>query len=133
MERRGRKLESGRFCDNVVLVSEADNPWIEIAPGIERRTIASGATMYQMHAELKAGSRLPEHTHPQEQIAHVVRGRMKMFVAGVVHELSAGDAVYLASNVPHGVETIEDTTVIDTFSPPRDDYLALDEQARRKD
>ena len=98
----------------------------------ERRTIASGATMYQMHAELKAGSRLPEHTHPQEQIAHVVRGRMKMFVAGVVHELGTGDAVYLPSNVPHGVETIEDTTVIDTFSPPRDDYLALDEQARPK-
>jgi hypothetical protein len=30
------------------------------------------------------------------------------------------------------VETIEDTTVIDTFSPPRHDYLALDEEARRK-
>ena len=42
----------------------------------------------------------------------------------------AGDAFYLASNVPHGVETIEDTTVIDTFSPPRNDYLALDEKAR---
>jgi hypothetical protein len=33
--------------------------------------------------------------------------------------------------VPHGVETIEDTTVIDTFSPPREDYLALDEKARQ--
>ncbi len=87
--------------------------------------------MYQMRAELKAGSRLPEHAHPQEQIAHVVRGRMRMIVAGIAHELSAGDAIYLASNVPHGVETLEDTTVIDTFSPPRDDYLALDEKARR--
>ncbi|MBA3652379.1 MAG: cupin domain-containing protein [Chthoniobacterales bacterium] len=87
--------------------------------------------MYQMRAELKAGSRLAEHAHPQEQIAHVVKGRMKMIVAGVAHELSAGDAIYLASNVPHGVETLEDTTVIDTFSPPRDDYFALDEKARR--
>ena len=40
-----------------------------------------------------------------------------------------GDSYYLASNVPHGVETIEDTMVLDTFSPPRDDYLALDRQA----
>lgn len=87
--------------------------------------------MYQMRAELKAGSCLPEHAHPQEQIAHVVKGRMKMIVAGIAHELSAGDAIYLASNVPHGVETLEDTTVIDTFSPPRDDYLAFDEEARR--
>ena len=87
--------------------------------------------MYQMHAELKAGSRLPEHAHAQEQIVHVIRGRMNLIVAGEPHELKGGDAFYLASHVPHGVETIEDTSVIDTFSPPRDDYLALDEKARR--
>lgn len=110
-------------------MSEQENPWIEIAPGIRRRTITAGVTMYQMRAELAAGSRMPEHAHLQEQIAHVIKGRMKLIVAGVPHELAAGDAFYLASNVPHGVETIEDTTVIDTFSPPRDDYLALDEKA----
>ncbi len=112
-------------------VSEEENPWIEIAPGIKRRTITTGETMYQMRAELEAGSRLLEHAHPQEQIAHVIKGRMKLIVANVPHELLAGDAFYIGSNLPHGVETIEDTTVIDTFSPPRDDYLARDEEARR--
>jgi quercetin dioxygenase-like cupin family protein len=87
--------------------------------------------MYQMQAELKAGSRMPEHSHPQEQIAHVIKGRMKLIVQGEPHELAAGEAFYLARNVPHGVETIEDTTVIDTFSPPREEYLALDEKARQ--
>ena len=115
----------------VFSVNQTNNPWIEIAPGIKRRTICTGATMYQMRAELKAGSRMPEHKHAQEQIAHVIKGRMKLIVEGVPNELAAGDAWYLASNVPHGVETIEDTTVIDTFSPPRNDYLALDETARR--
>ncbi|MGI8890972.1 MAG: cupin domain-containing protein [Chthoniobacterales bacterium] len=115
----------------IISMSEKENPWIDIVPGIKRRTIAAGATMYQMRAELAAGSRLPEHAHPQEQIAHVIKGQIRMLVAGVAHELGAGDAIYLASNVPHGVETIEDTTVIDTFSPPRADYLELDEKARR--
>jgi quercetin dioxygenase-like cupin family protein len=114
-------------------VSEHENPWIDIAPGIRRRTIATGASMYQMQAELAAGSVMPEHAHRQEQIAHVVRGRMKLIVQGVPHDLRAGDAFYLASNVPHGVETLEDTTVIDTFSPPREDYVALDEKARAAD
>jgi quercetin dioxygenase-like cupin family protein len=112
-------------------VSEQENPWIEIVPGIKRRTIAAGASMYQMRAELEAGSRLPEHAHPQEQVAHVIKGRLILTVAGVPHELTAGDAVYIASGVPHSGETIEETTVIDTFSPPRDDYLALDREARR--
>jgi quercetin dioxygenase-like cupin family protein len=106
------------------------NPSIEICPGIKRRTVANGRTMYQMIATLAAGSRMPAHQHPQEQIVHILEGQMRLIVDGVPHELSAGDSFYLASNVPHGVETISLTRVLDTFSPPRDDYLQIDEQAR---
>ena len=107
------------------------NPWIEICPGIKRQTVTSGKTMYQMTAHLEAGSKMPEHQHPQEQIVHILEGHMKLIVNGMPHELTAGDSFYLASNVPHGVETVEDTRVLDTFSPPRDEYLALDERARK--
>jgi quercetin dioxygenase-like cupin family protein len=106
-----------------------EHPWIDIAPGIRRRTIANGTSMYQMIAKLDAGSRMPEHKHPQEQIVHILEGRMKLIVAGVRHELKGGESFYLAGNVPHAVETIDETMVLDTFSPPRDDYLALDQQA----
>ena len=105
-----------------------ENPSIEICPGITRRTVANGKNMYQMIATLAAGSRMPEHRHTQEQIVHILEGQMRLIVDGVPHELSAGDSFYLASNVPHGVETILPTRVLDTFSPPRDDYLAIDEQ-----
>jgi quercetin dioxygenase-like cupin family protein len=108
------------------------NPWIEICPGIKRRTVAHGQRMYQMVAELEAGSVMPAHQHPQEQIVHILSGRMKLIVEGSPHELKAGDSFYLASNVPHGVETIEQTRVLDTFSPPRDEYLAIDEANRQK-
>jgi quercetin dioxygenase-like cupin family protein len=106
------------------------NPWIEICPGIKRRTHAHGRTMYQMVAQLDAGSHMPEHTHSQEQIVHILSGHMKLIVNGVPHELRTGDSFYLASNIPHGVETIEETRVLDTFSPPRDEYLAIDEKER---
>ncbi len=109
-----------------------ENPWIEICPGIKRQTAASGQTMYQMVARLAAGSKMPEHQHPQEQIVHILEGRMKLIVAGAVHELATGDSYYLASNIPHGVETMEETRVLDTFSPPRIEYLAIDEANRRR-
>ena len=111
---------------------KTEQPWIEIAPGIRRQTITTGETMYQMRARLDAGSRLPEHRHPQEQITHVISGRVRMIVAGVPCELSAGESLYLPSNTPHGAETIEEAFVIDTFSPPRDDYLAVDEAVNSK-
>jgi unsaturated pyranuronate lyase len=109
-----------------------ENPWIELCPGIKRRTLTSGQTMYQMIAELEGGSLMPEHRHAQEQVVHILQGRMRLIVDGTPHELAPGDSFYLASNIPHGVETIENTRVLDTFSPPRDEYLALDEETRRK-
>jgi unsaturated pyranuronate lyase len=109
------------------------NPWIQICPGIKRRTLASGKTMYQMLAILEAGSKMPAHQHSQEQIVHILSGRMKLIVDGTPHDLKAGDSFYLASNIPHGVETIDETHVVDTFSPPRDEYLAIDEENRRRD
>ena len=96
-----------------------ENPTIEICPGITRRTVAHGNTMYQMLATLAAGSKMPAHSHPQEQIVHILEGKMRLIVEGVPHELSTGDSFYLASNVPHGVETLSATRVLDTFSPPR--------------
>ncbi|MDQ6623959.1 MAG: cupin domain-containing protein [Verrucomicrobiota bacterium] len=107
-----------------------ENPWIEICPGIKRRTLTTGTNMYQMLAQLDAGSRMPEHHHAQEQIAHVLSGRIRMLVAGVAHELKTGDSIYLGSDELHGVETLEETTMLDTFSPPRDDYLAKDASAK---
>ena len=88
--------------------------------------------MYQMLAHLTSGSKMPEHQHPQEQIVHILEGRMKLIVAGTPHELGKGDSFYLGSNVPHGVETMEETKVLDTFSPPRSEYLAIDEANRRR-
>jgi unsaturated pyranuronate lyase len=108
-----------------------ENPWIDICPGIKRQTVTSGKTMYQMLACLEAGSKMPEHRHPQEQIVHILEGQMRLIVDGTPHELVTGDSFYLASNVPHGVETIEETRVLDTFSPPREEYLAIDEANRR--
>ena len=106
-----------------------ENPEVEICPGITRRTVTSGKTMYQMRAMLTAGSRMPAHSHPQEQIVHILEGKMRLIVDGVPHELSTGDSFYLAANVPHGVETILPTHVLDTFSPPRDDYLKIDRES----
>lgn len=110
-------------------IEQRESPWVDIVAGVRRQTITAGARMYQMRARLEAGSILPEHQHAQEQITHVISGRLRMIIAGDARELGPGESAYIPGNTPHGVETIEDTLVIDTFSPPRDDYLAIDARA----
>jgi quercetin dioxygenase-like cupin family protein len=128
------KAEKQLFAQTILprnfLSMKQESPTIEICPGITRRTVAHGNNMYQMMATLAAGSVMPPHSHPQEQIVHILEGQMRLIVDGVPHELSTGDSFYLASNVPHGVETLSPTRVLDTFSPPRNDYLAIDEKVR---
>ena len=100
--------------------------WITMVPGIRRRTVAAGEQMMQMLVTLEAGSHLPEHQHPHEQITHMLRGRLRLTVAGVPHELVAGQSLCIPGGAPHFADTLEDALVIDTFSPPREDLLAED-------
>lgn len=105
------------------------NPWIEMVEGVRRRTTVSGRAMSQMVVTLEARRHLPEHRHPQEQIVHVVRGRLRVSVGGVWQEVGAGESLYLAGDVPHSVDVLAEAVVVDTFSPPREDLLAQDREA----
>jgi len=106
--------------------ANGDNPWIEMVEGVQRRTTVSGRAMSQMVVRLEAGRHLPEHRHPQEQIVHVVRGRLCVNVGGVGQQVGAGESLYLAGDVPHSVDVLAEVLVVDTFSPPREDLLAQD-------
>ncbi len=98
--------------------------------GVRRQTLVSGHTMMQMLVTLEAGSRLPEHQHPHEQISYVLTGRVRFKLDGgkETRHLNAGESIYLAANQPHGAEALETSSVLDTFSPPREDLLAQDRQ-----
>jgi quercetin dioxygenase-like cupin family protein len=106
------------------------HPWIPICPGIKRRTLVAGQQLYQMYAILDAGARMPEHRHVHEQIATCIKGRLRLIVGGTIVEAGPGESIHLPSNVPHGAEADEETHVIDTFAPPREDLLAADAAAR---
>ena len=61
---------------------------------------------------------------------HILEGQMRLIVDGVPHELSTGDSFYLASNVPHGVETCCQRACSIPLVRHGKDYLAIDEKVR---
>jgi quercetin dioxygenase-like cupin family protein len=102
--------------------------WIPIVDGIRRRTLVSGERIMQIIVTLDAGAHLPEHHHPHEQVTHVLRGRLRFYVAGAIQELGPGESLSLPGGTPHAADALEESLVIDTFSPPREDLLAQDRQ-----
>ncbi len=72
---------------------------------------------------LMRGSVVKPHAHVHEQVSIVVNGRLKFIVGGEVHIVGPGDVVYIPPNTVHGVEALEDSLVVDVYSPVRDDWL----------
>ncbi len=95
---------------------------VEVSPLIQRRLI-SGDNMTSVEFTFKAGAVVPLHSHPHEQISHILTGKVEFEIAGQKRVLGAGEAVLVPSNVVHGVVALEDAIEIEVFSPPRADFL----------
>ena len=95
---------------------------VEMVPGLWRRTLSYGQRLMVVQVTLEEGVVVSAHSHPHEQITYVIEGRLSMEVGGQTHVLGSGDSLLLPGDVEHGATAIERTLVIDTFSPPREDY-----------
>lgn len=73
---------------------------------------------------LEKGCMVPTHAHFNEQFAYVMRGRLRFGIGAEGspqrHEIDvgAGEVLHLPANVPHSAEALEETVVLDIFSPP---------------
>jgi len=92
-------------------------------PGVFRKTMSYSDSLMVCEIRLVKGAVVPTHQHVHEQTSYVISGKLRYTVEEESHVLEAGNAVMLASNVPHSAEAVEDTLIIDVFSPLREEYL----------
>lgn len=93
-----------------------------MAPGLIRRTLVSGERLMICRFDLDQGVEIPSHSHPHDQAGYVVSGRIRVTVEGEGLELGPGDSYCAPSGILHSAQALEKTVVVDTFSPPREDY-----------
>ncbi|RPD41818.1 cupin domain-containing protein [Chitinophaga barathri] len=98
-----------------------DLPAREVVPGFTGRFL-HGEKHTLGYWEAKAGSTVPVHQHPHEQMSYVLSGTLEMELDGVKHTLHAHDVLQIPSNAPHGAYAVTDCRLIDSFSPVREDY-----------
>ena len=97
---------------------------VEALAGILRRTLVHNEQAMLCHFELKKGSKIPRHTHQPCQIGYVISGCVRFSSArqpdGFVTR--AGDAYVFDPSEEHGAEAMEDSSLIEVFSPSRPEY-----------
>lgn len=99
------------------------NKYKKVLEGVTYKTLTFGIRTLLSEFRLEKDGVIPIHSHPHEQIGYMISGQMTFTVNGEVHTAEPGDSWCIPSNVEHGVEVLEDSLVIEVFSPVREDYL----------
>ena len=98
----------------------------QLSAGIGRQML-NGEAMTLARVLLAAGAVVPEHFHDSEQIANVLSGRLRFVIGDEEREVMAGESVLIPGGVPHRVEALDDSVVLDVFAPRREDWLRGDD------
>jgi quercetin dioxygenase-like cupin family protein len=90
---------------------------------IKSEIIFSGNKVMFLLVDMKPGQIVPEHRHPHEQMGICLKGKAE-FISGENRvAVEAGMFYWMKPNEPHSVKVKEESTFLDVFSPPREDYL----------
>lgn len=101
-------------------------PKESVRPGVERVGFSGDDVLMVMNT-LQPGMEVRPHSHPFEQLAYIVSGRMKFTVGDEVFDAGPGSVIRIPANVEHCGEPMGDEPVLnlDVFSPIREDYRHL--------
>jgi quercetin dioxygenase-like cupin family protein len=100
-----------------------------------QRRIVTGEKLTIARVYLEDGFVVPMHSHHNEQITQVIKGRMHFVFGGDEPRemmLGPGDVVVIPADVPHQATCIGDVEEIDTWAPRRDDWLDGSDDYLRK-
>lgn len=106
------------------MIQKADKAgYNQMITGVWLKSLIHGAATHLTEVRFVKGAVIPEHQHPHEQTGYLVSGSLRFFSKGENRVVTAGDCWNWPSGEPHGAEALEDSVVIEVFSPIREDYL----------
>ena len=109
--------------DPQIFTHAATTAWTDIAPGNRRRVLVHTPELMLVEAALQSGITAPTHSHPHVQTTYVASGKFDVTIDGRTETVVAGDSFIVPSGLVHGVHCVEAGSLIDTFTPRRDDFL----------
>ena len=99
---------------------------LRVFDGVAGRVVG-GTGLTLAVVELDAGSVVPEHSHPHEQVGVCVSGSLAFRIGDEQRDVAAGGTWEIPGRVPHEVQVgSEGAVVIEAWAPARDDWSGLE-------
>lgn len=101
-------------------------PREEVRKGVTRTAFRGDNALMVMNW-LEPGMEVRPHSHPFEQLAYILSGRVRFTIGEEVVEVGPGEMVRIPPGIVHCGEPIGDEVAVnlDVFAPVRDDYRHL--------
>ena len=96
----------------------------QLLEGVVLTTLVHGEKTLMGQFKIAKGSIIPTHSHPHEQTGVMISGKLRFNVNGEISDVETGDTWCLLGNIEHSAEAVEDSVIIEVFSPIREDYLS---------
>jgi quercetin dioxygenase-like cupin family protein len=93
--------------------------------GVRMKALVWGERSLLCEFRMEKGKGLPPHAHPHEQTGYLISGRIRFTIDGETFEAEPGDSWSIKGNVEHAAEVLEESKVVEVFSPVREEYLSL--------
>lgn len=100
------------------------NDSIMTAPeeGLRRQVMCYSSSLMLVRHRMRKGWAGARHSHPHEQLVYIISGRLIFEQPSGRFEVRTGDSFLVPGGVEHQASALEDSEVLDVFTPYREDY-----------
>ncbi|MBU3176035.1 cupin domain-containing protein [Clostridium estertheticum] len=106
-----------------MIVRNDDVKLEDLGKGVSRKILAQVSNIMMVEVNFTKGSIGEIHSHVHEQISYILKGSFELNIDGKKEIVKTGDTYYIKPNALHGVLALEDATILDVFTPRREDFI----------
>ena len=108
---------------DIDVVGSDDGNMTNPEDGLSRQVMSYSHNMMLVRHRMRRGWVGVRHSHPHEQMVYVVSGHLVFKHPAGQFEARAGDSFLVPGGVEHQASALEDSEVLDVFTPYREDYV----------
>jgi quercetin dioxygenase-like cupin family protein len=110
------------MADQIHVIPSNDNLMADPEDGLRRQVMSYTPNMMLVRHRMRKGWVGARHSHPHEQLVYIVSGHLIFEHPAGRFEAKTGDSFLVPGDIEHQASALEDSEVLDVFTPYREDY-----------